>query len=587
MINFILMHKSKKLFKMSNTFGVLFYLSFSCGSFHALIKDIMTRIQLFFCACLLSFSTTSYAQWANKPKLVVGIVVDQMRYDYLYKYWDKYSEGGFKRLIKEGFSYENMNYNYVPTATGPGHSTIYSGAPPSVSGIAGNDWYDRKLKKRMYVCDDSTVQKVGGSGGGGKMSAKNLLTTTITDELKLFSNRRSKVIGISLKDRASILPAGHLADAAYWFDSPSGEFVSSTAYLKALPKWVQDWNARKEPDAFLSKTWNTLLPIEQYVESTADDMPNEQAYSGEGNKPVFPYDLPKIRGAKGGYDLLTKTPFGNTLVADFAKEAILQENMGGHGLTDFLCVSFSSTDIVGHQFGPDAIEVEDVYLRLDQDLKKFLSFLDAKIGKESVLVFLTADHAAAHNPGYLKSIGAPAGYFDSKTMLDSLKQFLAAQYGTSDLFEYYEGQQVYLNTVKIKESKLSKPEVARAIANYLTRFAGVQGTYTSEDLLTGSSLNPMFGKIQLGWYPNRSGDLFIQLQSGWYDAPEGAKGTTHGSTYQYDTHVPMLWYGWKIKPGKSHESVNITDIAPTVAGMLQIMGPSGSIGKVLTEVVPK
>ncbi len=545
------------------------------------------NISCFFLLSLFCVSFTA-AQRTTKPRIIVGVVVDQMRYDYVYKYWDKYSNDGFKRLLRDGFSYEDMEYNYAPTVTGPGHAAVYTGAPPAVSGLANNEWYDRTLKRMVYVCDDSTVQKVGAPGDNGKISPRKLIVTTVTDELKLFSNRRAKVIGVSLKDRASILPAGHLADAAYWFDSPSGAFVTSTFYLNQLPQWVQDFNARKQPDAYLSKTWTPLLPVDQYAESAPDASPFERPYAGAGAQPIFPYDLPKIRGASTGYDLLTQTPYGNAIVTDFAIAAMDNENMGSRAnMTDFLAMSYSSTDIIGHQFGPDAVEIEDVYLRLDLEIKKLLEYLDKKYGKDNALLFLTADHAAAHNPGYLQSLKAPAGYFDSKTLRDSLKGFYKRQFGRSDLLEFYEGLQVYINAAKVADAQLSMTDVAKATAQYLRRFAGVQEVYTAEDLRNGNSVNPFFGKMQLGYAPGRSGDVFILIQSGWLDAPAGSKGTSHGTVYHYDAHVPMLWYGWKIKPGKSYESVHITDIAPTVSAILQIMAPSGSIGHVLTEIVPK
>ena len=317
------------------------------------------------------------AQPIPKPKLVVGIVVDQMRYDYIYRFWDKYSEGGFKRLVNNGFFCKNTNYNYVPTYTAPGHAAIYTGTTPAINGIVGNDWFDRALGKKIYCVVDTTVVGVGSISKEGKRSPANLLTSTITDELRLATNMKSKVIAISLKDRSAILPGGHTANAAYWFDGSNGNFISSTYYMKELPRWVVEFNEKKLPQKYLSQPWNTLLPIDQYTESLADDNPYETKFAGE-QRPVFPHDLPVLMAKNKGMGLLLTTPFGNSLLLDFAKEVLYAESMGKAETPDFLAISFSATDYIGHAYGPNSIEVEDCYLRLDKDIAELLNMIEAK-----------------------------------------------------------------------------------------------------------------------------------------------------------------------------------------------------------------
>ena len=359
----------------------------------------------------------SSAQAQQKPKIVIGIVVDQMRTDYISRYWNKFGEGGFKRLVKDGYNCRNTQYNYVPTFTGPGHASIYTGTTPSYHGIVANDWYDQKNRDTVYCVQDDSVRSIGGDVEAGKMSPARLLTTTITDELHLSTQGKSKVIGVSLKDRGAILPAGRAANAAFWYDGKSGNWISSSWYMNELPKWASDFNDRKWPNEYLSKPWTTLLNIDRYTESDPDNNAYEATYLGE-EKPVFPHDLPSLRGKS--FDLVRRTPFGNTLTKDFAIASIKGEDLGRDSITDFLCISFSATDYVGHQFGPMAIETEDTYLRLDRDLADLFQFLDNNFGKGKYLVFLTADHAAEYNPKSLMDQKLYAGIGEPKALTDSV-----------------------------------------------------------------------------------------------------------------------------------------------------------------------
>jgi predicted AlkP superfamily pyrophosphatase or phosphodiesterase len=529
------------------------------------------------CAC-----TVNYAQdkIPSKPKLIVGIVVDQMRYDYLTRYWDKFGDGGFRKLVDEGFSCTNTHFNYVPTYTAPGHASIYTGTTPSVHGIISNDWYDRKLKRNIYVTDDMKAKGTGTDSLAGRMSPVNLLTTTFTDELKLASNLRSKVIGIALKDRSAILPAGHAADAAYWFEAASGKFITSSWYLDTLPKWVSDFNKRQLPASYLKKPWTTLLPLEQYSESTPDDSPYEELFIGE-TKPVFPHNFNTLGPLN--FEYIKRSPYGSMLTKEMALAAISAEQLGKDEFTDVVAVSFSSPDYVGHQFGTHAIETEDTYLRLDKDIAELIQKTEALCGKENVLFFLTADHGAVQNIKFLYDQKIPASIFNVLAMGDSLRKYLNTIYGVGSWISSIDNDQVYLDHELLEQNKKNLSEMTDKISEYLLNFEGIAGTFTAKTLYTRQFTTGIAAKIQNGYNRIRSGDVVFYLQPG--QTEYSLKGTTHGSAYTYDTHVPLLFYGWKIKHGATSSPVDITDIAPTISQMLLIQPPNGATGKVITQVL--
>lgn len=510
----------------------------------------------------------------STPKLVVGIVVDQMRYDYIYKYWDKFGNDGFKRLVNEGFFCKNTNFNYVPTYTGPGHASIYTGATPATHGIVANDWY-RGNGKEMYCSYDGSVSSVGTTTNAGHMSPKNMLATSIADELRLSNGKRSKVIGIALKDRGAILPAGHTANAAYWYDAATGNWISSTHYMKELPQWVVEFNKKELPKKYLSSPWKTLLPIEQYTESWPDDNPYERKFKGE-TAPVFPHDLPALMEKNGKLGLIRYTPFGNSLTKDFALDAIKAENLGKGQHTDMIAISFSSTDYIGHGMGIHSVELEDTYLRLDKDIAELLKFIDTWTGKNNTLVFLTADHGAVDVPAYLQDSKVPAGYLDPWSVLDSLKKAFTRTYGDS-LIEHYTNHQVYLNERTIADKGLNKTEIENIVGNALLQVKGVAGFVTATILQNTYYPEGIRHRLQMGYYPKRSGDVLLYLDPAWVEYER--TGTTHGAPYTYDTHIPLFWYGWTVKSGSSVEPVSITDIAPTLAMFLNIPFPNGSMGQ--------
>ena len=541
---------------------------------------ILNVFLLLTCIVLQAQTTANQAKRPDRPKLVVGIVVDQMRWDYLYRYYEKYEKGGFKRLLNEGYACENTMINYIPSVTAIGHTTIFTGSVPAIHGIAGNEWYDPKTGKSTYCTDDSSVQAVGTMNKGNQMSPHNLLATTITDELRLATNFQSKVVGISLKDRASILPAGHNPTAAFWMDDASGKFVTSSYYLPALPDWVNDFNNSKAIDKLLEKGWNTLLPIDQYTESTADNVAWEGTLKGASN-PVFPYDVQKAYSLDHGS--LRQMPFGNSLTLQFAKAAVDGYKLGQEKTTDFLTVNCASTDYSGHLVGPNAIEIEDVYLRLDKDLSTFFSYLDQKVGKGNYLVFLTADHGAAHAEGFMEASKMPTGFL-GKDLKTDLEKTLDTQFGSNNLVTGIENFQVTFNKDRIDSLQLDFDKIKSSTVSFLKRQDGIQFAVDQDKISEASIPSTLKDMMINGYNQQRSGSVLMVTLPGWLPS-YSKKGTTHSVWNPYDTHIPLIFMGWKIEHGATNRTTHMTDISATVAALLHIQMPSGCIGTPITEML--
>ncbi len=531
--------------------------------------------KIIFLFLLILLHLESYSQ--ESPRLVVGITVDQMRYDYLYKYWDDLGENGFKRLLSKGFVAHNGHYNYAPTYTGPGHASIYTGTVPAHHGIIGNDWYSRKEKRKVYCVEDGSVSSVGDNATSGQASPHRLTATTVLDQLELGTNGQAKTLGIAIKDRASILPAGQHADAAYWLDKTTLNFISSSAYLDSLPDWVEAFNGLDLPQTYLEEGWQLLNPVEMYNESQPDSSSYEWPFRNT-DAATFPYDLKKISETRAfgagetAYDVLATSPQGNQLVVKFTEAAIVAEQFGQDSIPDMVALSFSSTDYAGHRFGPHSVEVQDMYLRLDSLLADFLNFIDTTVGLENTLIFLTADHGAADVPAY---VGEPAGYFKGNTFEGGLRSYLEHRIGI-DPVESFINQQVYLKEV----DSIDYEQVDYEIKRFAMRFAGVLNVVDLNDWSACSSTGAVCTRLRNGFQPQRSGDYYIQLYPGWIDyKPTG--GTTHGSPYAYDTHVPIIFFGWKVAAQNAYDRIYIEDIAPTVCDILGISLPSGCTGKAL------
>ncbi|MDW5287730.1 alkaline phosphatase PafA [Formosa sp. PL04] len=544
---------------------------------------------LLFAVCLLCAS--SFAQKVEdnlpskiyvKPKLVVGIVVDQMRYDYLTRFYNKYGDGGFKRMMNEGFNCKNNHFNYIPTKTAPGHASIYTGTSPMNHGVVGNDWYDKETKSSVYCAGDSTVSSVGTEDKAGKMSPHRMLTTTFADENRFFTQMEGKTIGVSIKDRGAILPAGHTANAAYWFHGKDeGVFISSTYYQDELPKWVNNFNSSKTAKSYL-KDWNTLYSIKKYTESGDDLNDFESGFKGKETA-TFPYDLKDLSKENGGFDIIKATPYGNSIVADFAIAAIKGEDLGADDITDVLTVSFSSTDYVGHNFGVNSKEIEDTYIRLDNDLERLFDVLDKNVGKGEYTVFLTADHGAVDVPSYLHAHDVPAGYFGKKEFKEKLDDFMTKKYGSLDLIEDISNNQIFLDRKKVNQLNLNLANVQQEIANELITYENIYIAYSATVIANNGFTNGMESLLKNGYNQKRSGDVLYQYNPAVISYPK--KGSTHGSGLNYDTHVPLLFFGKGIKQGSTLQKTEIIDIAPTISGLLGISFPNGSTGQPLEFVL--
>ena len=545
-------------------------------------------LQLFIALCIITISSsaqstlkTSTSLEIARPKLVVGLVIDQMRWDYLYRYYNRYSNNGFKKLINQGFSFENTFIPMVPTYTAVGHSCIYTGATPATNGIVGNNWYEKTTKRNMYCTDDSTVQGVGNNDNAGKMSPKNLWATTITDELRLSNNFQSKVIGIALKDRGAILPAGHSANAAYWYDEKVGKWITSNYYMQQLPEWVSAFNQKDYAGNYMKQDWNTMYPINTYTLSSADDKPYELALPGL-QSPTFPHKLSSITSSLK-YSTFKYTPAAATYTFDFAKSAIKNEKLGSGKVTDFLTISISSTDYMGHSFGPNSIEAEDTYLRLDKDLADFINYLDSKVGKNNYVFFLSADHGAAHVPGFLKEHNIEAGVFDDITIFRQINKLIEDNFNVKNAILSAQNYQIYIDLVKLKNEGKDIVAIKNLIVETLKGYPYIIQAFETEKINSTTIGDPLKSMLANGFTPSRSGDIQFIVKPGYFDG--GLKGTTHGLWNPYDSHIPLLFYGWQIKSGKSNRETYMTDITPTLAALLHIQMPSGSVGKVLGEIV--
>lgn len=553
----------------------------------------MTRF-IFLFILITAAKSSLYSQQFDKkerPRLIVGIVTDQMRYDYLYRFWNQYSEGGIKKLLRQGFSCENTHFNYSPTYTGPGHAAIYTGTVPAVNGIVGNNWLDPGSGRDQYVTTDTTRLCVGCASPthkDGRHAPTALLTTTITDELRLSSNFRSKVVSVCMKDRGAILPAGRLANGCYWFHDETGAWVTSDFYEKkgVLPDWLKRFNEQKLADKYLSGQWTPLYPPTESIQDYSTYFATDRA-GGKFFDTGFPYDLSAMR-QKRGYGLIRNIPAGNTLTLDLALEALKAHRLGQGADPDFLCISFSPNDYCAHKTGIRAAELEDMYLRFDREIERLINYLEANFGKDQFLLFLTADHGACETPQHMQTLGFPYGAISEKSLKNQLNGRLQSKFNCKDtLIRYIGNQQIWLDDRAIQKNNLDFDQALDYLAGELRRIEGVYQVYRVDELQRLSDAYPFMRLIQRGIYPKRCGHLFFQLEPGWHDGLDylGNGGTTHGSTYPYDTHVPLLWYGWRIQPGETHERIEITDIAPTVAAMLRIAPPSGCSGKPIVPLL--
>lgn len=519
----------------------------------------------------------------EKPKLIVGIVIEQMRYDYLFRFWDKFEEKGFKRLMYEGTSCKNANLNYLFTQSAPGIASIYTGTTPSFHGIVSDEWYVRLKGEKVNCVNDPLYKTVGCKSDDGRKSPKQMLVSTLGDEMKLFTTGKSKVIGVALDDKSAVLTAGHSANAAYWIDEKSGEWISSSYYMEELPKWVKEFNNKDFHKTFTDREWATILPVDQYIEALPDKNSFEIGF--ERGVISFPYDIKAVKEKLQNFKILKHIPAGNTLTTDFAIHAIVNEEMGKDDNPDLIAITYSAPDNIGLAYGPSSIEIEDTYIRMDKEIAHFLEFVDDLVGKENTMIFLTSDCGVAEVPRYLDSLKVASGYFKNFYALTLLKTYLNAVYGKGEWVQEYIEQQIYLNHNMIEDAKLSLTDVQEKTSQFMLQFTGVSNTITSTTLQTTNFTKGIFEKMQNSYHQKRSGDVMINLTSGWLE--DISTATAHNSGYSYDTHVPLIFYGWKVGRNTISRPLNITDIAPTIATFLSISFPNACTGDPILELIVK
>jgi predicted AlkP superfamily pyrophosphatase or phosphodiesterase len=521
----------------------------------------------------------------DKPKLIIGIVVEQLRYDQVEKFRSKFCENGIRKLLNEGTFFQNASFQYMLTQSAPGHTTISTGAEPSLHGITSDSWYLPLKNEQIYCTKDASVNPAGGSYESGLHSPVNLQVSTFSDELKMATNRKSKVFAVGLKENSSIFSAGHAADAAYWYDNTTGTWMTSSYYIDSLPSWVNDFNALNYPEKYLTNSWTLLRPYQDYSDCISDTNKFEAGFNGQN---YFPYDLKKLstRGKAGtdrDYSFLRETPFGNTVTTEFAKRLIEKEGLGKDDVTDFLTVCYSATDYIGHRFGPSSFEMADAIYRLDKDIEDLLKYLNETMGKKNILVYFTSAHGISEIPGVLESIRIPAGIFKQDQAIYLLKSYLKASYGDGEWIKGYSEKQLFLNRTLIEDAKIPLEEIQKKVARFLVQFSGVAAAYPYSAFEANDFGNGNLKKIINNFNPQRSGDVIIVLNSGWVEK-ESNYVTNHNSPYEYDSHVPLIWYGWSVNRATVTRKVNMTDIAATLSSLCKIPYPNGCTGEPMFEL---
>ena len=522
----------------------------------------------------------------EKPKLVIGIVVEQLRYDHLEQYRNRLAENGIRLLLNEGTYYQNASYEYMLTQSAPGHATISTGAEPSVHGITADSWYVSLRNELIYSSADNTVGPVGGSFESGLRSPVNLLASTFSDELKMSTNGESKVYTVGMKDNSVILSAGHSADAAYWYDNATGTWMTSTYYRDSLPNWINDFNASGYSDTFLDGTWTLLRPVEDYVNCVPDSNAFEAGFDDVN---YFPYDLKKMSTKRKlltkerDYSLLGEVPFGNSLTNQFAMKLIEKEEMGMDNVTDFITICYSATDNIGHRFGPSSYELADAVYRLDKDIAELLAFLNEKIGKRNILVYFTSAHGVSEIPDIRESYRIPSGYFIQNQAIQLLRSYLNVLYGEGSWVKGYSERQIFLNREFIEDAKIDLDDIRQKVARFMVQFAGVASAYPFSAFESNDFVDGNLSRISNSFSPKRSGDVILILNPGWVEK-EDDHVTEHNSPYEYDTHVPLIWYGWSANRATVTRKVNMTDIAATLSSLLKVPYPNACTGEPLFEL---
>ena len=564
-------------------------------------------------ALTLSFSaplTRAQRQTAppKRPRLVLLIVVDQFRYDYLERFGDLFGPNGFQRLLRDGASWAQANYDHMPTYTAPGHGTMMTGAWPAESGIIANEWIDRPTGRRITSVTDDAVKTLGSDANEPAASPRRLLSSTVGDELRLFTNDRSKVIGVSVKDRSAILPAGRHANAAYWFSTVSGNMVSSTYYFNQLPAWVTTFNNSRPADKYFGAKWERLVAEDEYVRRAGPDSPPwETVPSNSGDTNAFPHTITggATSAGRAFYGALDYSPFSNDLLVSFAEQAITNEQLGQDDDPDVLTVSFSANDYVGHRYGPYSQEAMDATLRVDRQIATLLDFVAARVGLNNALIAFTADHGVAPIPEQAAALGLGGARINANDVLGAVHSALTARYNpqgktpdpSADYILKYNNYgapaeaflngNIYFNYDALKRDHVPLDEVSQVVATAALTVPGIARSFTRAQLLRGATsiTDPIERRVLHGFFPVRSGDVVILAEP--YKYLGETITATHGSPYTYDTHVPLIIMGAGVTPGRYLEAATPADIAPTLSALLHITAPSNAVGRVLIEAIRK
>jgi predicted AlkP superfamily pyrophosphatase or phosphodiesterase len=544
-------------------------------------------ITLLLCLTPPQLSAVAQTERAQaKARLVMVIVVDQFRCDYIERFWDLFGKGGFRRLVGEGAFFTNANFDYLPTYTAPGHAAVFSGSIPSQNGIVGNVWFDREAGRvRVMVSDNSARLLTGGGpvGDVGAPSPRSMIGTTIGDQMRLANNFQSKVVAISQKDRSAVLPGGHKPNGAYWFNAAKGEMVTSDYYFKELPGWVRQFNTATRPDKYFGAKWERTLSADAYKRAQSGNLPIQRSAVGQG----FPYTVTGGEDKPGAkfYGAFEVTPFASEYLANFAKAAVEAESLGADQFTDLLSISFSAPDLAGHYYGPDSQEVLDTYIRLDRVIADLLTYLDRRVGPGNWVVAMTGDHGVSPVPEYLKSLGLEAHRIEREAVTNAVNRALKERFGDEKWVQALVGEQFYLDRKLISDKKVIASEVERVAGEAATTVEGVTAYFTRSQIVEGRlPSGPIPRRVMNGFHRARSGDVWI-VTAPFTFLSEGSLATTHGSPYNYDTHVPVVFYGRGVRAGRYYSECSPSDIATTLAAMLGVEPPSNAVGRVLSEAL--
>lgn len=536
----------------------------------------MRHIQLTILIFTLPFITVfSQRKSPSKtPKLVVQITISHMRNDYIQRYWDNYGETGFKKLVDDGAYFRNAEYQHTSTQGAVGCSSIATGTIPSQHGIIANSWYNRLTNEVIDCISNPKYFALGSQSTSGACSPHNLLVTTLSDELKIAKNKHSKVFSISADNQSAVIMGGHLCDAAYWFENNSGNWISNSYYLDSLPNWVNNFNSRRYQDIYKNRTWISSLYQNLYIDKDS---------SNNLSTPKQILNLSNDKNKTAKFSIIEQTPFINTLTKDFAISTITSENLGKNQNTDYISISFNGTKNIENKYGTISLETEDCYIKLDRDLGHLLEFIDNEIGMQNVLIILTSNAGIAYDPVKLQKLRIPSGVFNADKAISLLKSYLTFSYGKGDWVKYYHKNQIYLNHDLITTSKIALSDIQKKVADFMTQFNGVNNSLTSTNIQTNNPTSGLLSKVSNNFYSMRSGDVILVLNPGWIENNHFSLASNSG--YNYETHVPMIWYGWKIKPQIIYREVSPIDIAPTLSTILNIPKPNSSTGSQLLELL--